>query len=62
MCAGLEARIEGAIHVSAHSFCRRQTTAMFDMIIFNLGVGSYMRMMTEKALSDAEKDKKDKSL
>ena len=45
--------------VSTHSFCNWGTTAMFDIQIFNLGLGSYLRMMPEKALAKAEKEKKD---
>ena len=32
---------------------------MFDIRIFNLGGGSYLRMTSEKALEKAEKEKKD---
>ena len=32
---------------------------MFDINIFNLNVGSYLRMTPEKALAKAEKEKKD---
>ena len=32
---------------------------MFDIQIVNLDVGFYLRMTTEKALSKAEKEKKD---
>ena len=32
---------------------------MFDIRILNLDAGSYLRMTPEKALSKAEKDKKD---
>ena len=32
---------------------------MFDIIIFNLDAGSYLRMTPEKALAKAEKEKKD---
>ena len=32
---------------------------MFDIIIFNLGAGSYLRMTPEKSLAKAEKEKKD---
>ena len=44
--------------VSAHGFWKRGTTAMFDIRIFNLDAGSYMRMTPEKALAKAEKEKK----
>ena len=45
--------------VSAHSFWKRGTTAMFDIHIVNLNTGSYLRRMPEKALAKAEKEKKD---
>ena len=32
---------------------------MFDIRIFNLDAGSYLRMMTEKAIAKADKEKKD---
>ena len=35
------------------------TTTMFDIRIFNLDAGSYLRMTPEKALAKAEKEKKD---
>ena len=33
---------------------------MFDILIFNLDLGSYLHMSPKKALEKAEKDKKDK--
>ena len=45
--------------VSAHSFWKRGTTAMFDIIIVNLDAGSYLSVTTEKSLAKAEKEKKD---
>ena len=45
--------------VSAHGFWKRGTTAMFDIRIFNLNAGSYLSMMPEKALANADKEKKD---
>ena len=45
--------------VSAHGFWKRGTTAMFDIRIVNLDVGSYLRMTPEKARANAEKEKKD---
>ena len=39
--------------VSAQGFWKRGTAAMFDIIIFNLDTGSYLRMTPEKALSKA---------
>ena len=50
---------ESRADVSAHGFWKRGTTPMFDIIIFNLYVGSYLHMITEKSLAKAEKDKKD---
>ena len=32
---------------------------MFDILIFNLDAGSYLRMTLENALAKAEKEKKD---
>ena len=45
--------------VRAHSFWKRGTTAMFDIRIFNLDAGSYLRMTPEKALAKVEKEKND---
>ena len=45
--------------MSAHGFWKRGTTVMFDIIIVNLGVVSYLRMTPEKALAKTEKEKKD---
>ena len=45
--------------VSDHGFCKRGFTTMFDIRIFNLDTSSYLRMMPEKALAKAEKEKKD---
>ena len=49
----LEVPAELRADVSAHSFWKRVTTTMFDIRIINLDVGSYLRMMPEKALSKA---------
>ena len=49
---------ESKADVSAHSFWKRGTTAMFDIRIVNLDAGSYLRMTPEKDL-EAEKEKKD---
>ena len=46
-------------YVSTHGFWKRGTTAMFDIRIVNLDVGSYLRMTPEKAPAKAEKEKKD---
>ena len=45
--------------VSAHGFWKRGTSAMFNIRIFNLDVGSYLHMTPEKALAKAEKERKD---
>ena len=50
---------ESRADVSAHGFWKRGATAMFDIRIFNLDAGSYLRMTPEKALAKAEKEKKD---
>ena len=51
--------VESRADVSAHGFWKRGTTFMFDIRIFNLDTGSYLRMTPEKALAKAEKEKKD---
>ena len=50
---------DSSADVSAHVFWKRGTTAMFDIRIVNLDVGSYLRMTPEKALAKSEKEKKD---
>ena len=55
----VEVPAESRIDVSAHSFWKRGTTTMFDIIIVNLDAESYLRMTPEKALAEAEKEKKD---
>ena len=50
---------ESRVDVSAHSFWKWGTTAMFDIRIVNLDAGSYLRMTPEKALAKAKKQKKD---
>ena len=50
---------ESRADVSAHSFCKRGTTAMFDIQIFNLDVGSYLRITPEKGLAKVEKENKE---
>ena len=59
MLGHVEVPAELRADVNAHGFWKRGTTAMFDIRIFNLDVGSYLRMMPEKALAKAEKEKKD---
>ena len=49
---------ESRADISAHSFWKQGTTAMFDIRILNLGAGSYLCMTPEKDLSKAEKEKK----
>ena len=44
--------------VSAHGFWKRGTTVMFNIRIVNLNAGSYLCMTPEKALANAEKEKK----
>ena len=48
--------------VSVYGFYKWGTTALFDMHIFNLDAGSYLRQTSTKALSTAEKEKKDQYL
>ena len=45
----VEVPVESRTDVSAHSFWRWGITAMFDIKIFNLDAGSYLRMTSEKA-------------
>ena len=45
--------------VSAHGFWKWETTAMFDIIIVNLDVISYLCMTPKKDLVKADKYKKD---
>ena len=48
---------ESRSYVSAHGFWKRGTTAMFDIRIVNLDVGSYLRMTLEKALCKVREGK-----
>ena len=50
---------DSRVDVSAHGFWKWGTTAIFDGIIVNLDVGSYLCTTPEKDLAKAEKDKKD---
>ena len=43
-------------YVSAHGFWKRETTAIFDILIVNLDAGSHLRMMPEKTLAKVEKE------
>ena len=45
--------------VIAHGFWKRGTTVIFDIRIVNLDAGYYLCMTPEKALANAEKEKKD---
>ena len=54
-----EVPAESKADVSAHCFWKQGTTTMFDIRIVNLNAGFYLRMMPEKALAKAEKEKKD---
>ena len=47
----LEVPAESRADVSAHGFWKRGTTAMFDIRIFNLSTGPYLRMTPEKVLA-----------
>ena len=46
---------ESRADMSAHSFWKRGTTAMFDIRIVNLHAGSYLRRTPGKALAKSEK-------
>ena len=49
---------ESRVDVSAHGFWKRGTTAMFNILIFNLDAGSYLRITPEKMLAKADKENK----
>ena len=51
----VEVPAESRADVSAHGLWKWGTTAMFDIIIVNLAVGSYLRMTPEKSLAKADK-------
>ena len=51
----VEVPAESRADVSAHGLWKWGTTAMFDIIIVNLSVGSYLRMTPEKSLAKADK-------
>ena len=53
---------ESRADVSVHGFWKWGTTALFDMQIVNLYVGSYLRHTSANALTTAEKEIKDKYL
>ena len=55
----VEVPVESRADVSAHGFCERGTTAMFDIRIVNLDVVSYLHITPEKALVKGEKEKND---
>ena len=44
--------------VSVHGFYKWETSAIFDMLIFNLDAGSYLRQTSAKALEMMEKEKR----
>ena len=46
---------ESRADVSAQGFWKRGTTSMFDIIIFNLYAGSYLRMTPEEDLAKVDK-------
>ena len=54
----VEVPVELRADVSADGFWKRGTTVMFDIQIINLDAGFYLRMMPEKALAKANKEKK----
>ena len=53
---------ESGADVSAHCFYKRGTTVMFEIIISNIDVVSYLHMTLEKLLQKAEKYKRYKCL
>ena len=55
----VEVPTESRADISANRFWKQGNTTMFDIRIFNLDAGSYLRMTPEKDLSKAEKEKKD---
>ena len=48
------------VDVSVHGFGKWVTSALFDIGIFNLDAGSYLRQTSEKALETAETEKNNK--
>ena len=53
---------ESRVNVSVHGFWKWGTTALFDMLIFHLHAGSYLRQTSAKALVTVDKDKNDRYL
>ena len=51
--------VESRADIRTHGFWNQGITVMFDIRIINLNTGYYLLMMSEKAFSKAEKDKKD---
>ena len=45
----VEVPVDSRADVSAHGFWKWGATVMFDIRIFNLSTGSYLRMKTEKS-------------
>ena len=54
--------IESWVDVSVHGLWKWGTTALFDIRIVHLDVGSYLRQTSAKSLATAEKEKKEKYL
>ena len=50
---------ESRASLSDHGFWKRGTTVMFDIIIINIDVGSYLNMTPEKDIAMAEQEKKE---
>ena len=51
---------ESQVDVSVHGLWKLGTSALFDMLIVNLYVGSYLRHTSAKALATAANEKKEK--
>ena len=58
----LEITSDSMEDVISHGLWKRGTTAMFGIIISNLNAESYLPMMLEEAIAEADKYKKDKYL
>ena len=59
MMGQVEVPAESRSDVSVHGFWKRGTTAIFDIRIFNIYVGSYLCTMPEKTLVKAQTCEKD---
>ena len=53
---------ESQVDLFVHGVWKWGASALFDIQISNLDVGSYLRQTSEKALATAEKEKKNKYL